>query len=77
MKTEPYSAISCQSHSELELIIMHKNLIQIELEQGKFLINPYDIKTEKDKGEFLLAMDETGANMKIRLDHIKHWSIIK
>jgi len=77
MKTKPYNAISCQLHSELELIIMHKNQIQIELEQSKYLINPYDIKTEKGKGEFLLAIDENGVDMTIRLDHIKHWKIIK
>ena len=55
---------------------MHKKCIQAELEQGKCIIKPYDLVTEKHSGEFLLAIDENGLEIKIRLDQIKSWNIL-
>lgn len=71
---EPYQPVSCQLHSELELIIMHKQTIQIKLksETGSRLetVVPYDIISRSDTGEFLLAYNKGQKKVEFRLDQI-------
>jgi len=63
-------------HSELELVIMHGQCIEVYLPQERLIIKPYDMVTRKDSGEFLLARDENDNNVEIRLDKIKRYRII-
>ena len=76
MKHNNYTSVSCQLHSELELLIMHGNCIKIELEKSSCTLKPDDIVTRKNKGEFLLGKDKKGQPVEIRLDQIKSWIII-
>jgi transcriptional antiterminator Rof (Rho-off) len=76
MKKNNYTAVSCQLHSELELLIMHGNRIKIELEKNTCRLKPHDLVTRKNKGEFLLGKDNKGQPIEIRLDQIKSWIIL-
>lgn len=58
---QPYIPVSCQLHSELELMIMHEKTLQLKLrtyqETTESLVaKPYNILT-KDKIEFLQLKD--------------------
>ena len=69
-----YQPISCDLHSQLELAIMHEQHLQIEFVQAderlSLTIKPLDIIARKDKGEFLIAENESGQTMEIRLDKL-------
>ena len=69
-----YQPISCDRHSQLELAIMHRQHLQIEfLQAGERLnltIKPLDIIARKDKGEYLIAENESGQTIEIRLDKL-------
>jgi transcriptional antiterminator Rof (Rho-off) len=73
MKNE-YSNVSCSMHSELELIIMHDEKLELSIRndnyQEKIVIKPYDLVTRKDKGEYLLGKGEDEKLVEIRLDQI-------
>ena len=75
-----YQPVSCAMHSELELAIMHGKQLKMYFKQlNKTLtlnIIPGDIVTRKDKGEFLLACNESGDPIEIRLDAIINFSIL-
>ena len=77
---ESYQPVSCQLHSELELIIMHKQTIQLQLksESGSRLetVIPYNIITRSGVGEFLLAEDRNRKKLEIRLDQIQHFKVL-
>ncbi len=71
-----YQPISCDRHSEYELAIMHKVMLQIawvnDLDQqhiGKLM--PLDLIT-RDKQEFLIGQSNDGEIHYIRLDKISH-----
>ncbi len=78
--TEPYQPVSCQRHSELELIIMHKQSIQVQLKtESNFrteLVMPYDMISRSGSGEFLLAHNQRQQKIEIRLDQIIDFEII-
>lgn len=76
MKNNKYNTISCEKHSELELLIMHGKTLQIELEKQTITITPYDIVSRKDSGEFLLGKNQQGELIEFRLDQIKSYTII-
>ncbi len=71
---ESYQPVSCQLHSELELIIMHKQTIQLQLksQSGSRIetVIPYDIISRSDTGEFLLAYNKEQKKVEFRLDQI-------
>ena len=77
---ESYQPVSCRLHSELELIIMHKQTIQLRLksQSGSRLetIIPYDIISRTGVGEFLLAKDSKQNKLEIRLDQIRHFKVL-
>lgn len=78
----PYRVVSCQLHSELELAIMSRKTLQVHLEKESLVIEPYDMVTRKNAGEFLLAKlcahdaTKNGEKVEIRLDHIKDWKLL-
>ena len=76
MKNNKYNTVSCEKHSELELLIMYGKTIQIELEKRTLTITPYDIVSRKDSGEFLLGKTRQGELIELRLDQIKSYNII-
>ena len=69
-----YTHVSCALHSELELMIMHGETLELSLAEDsglqKLLIKPRDIVIRKDKGEYLLGVGENDKIYEIRLDHI-------
>jgi len=71
-----YQPIDCDRHSEYELAIMHKVMLQLAWAEetgqqhiGKVM--PLDLKT-KDKKEFLIGQSNDGEIHYIRLDKISH-----
>jgi len=69
-----YRHVSCATHSELELMIMHGEKLELNIiqnsRQQNILLEPYDLLTRKDKGEYLLGKGEHGKLVEIRLDKI-------
>ena len=81
MSDDKYIPVSCAQHSEYELAIMHRQLLNItwqdEQEKSQHTsLMPYDLFTEQNC-EYLLAKDTDGENKKIRLDKIIEADIIK
>ncbi len=77
---KPYQPVSCQLHSELELIIMHQQTVQLEIKSGTGTLSetviPYDIISRTGMGEFLLAKNQHSQQMEIRLDQILDYTIL-
>ena len=74
-----YIPVSCQLHSELELIIMHQQSLKIKLgdayDNQQIVVRPYNIMT-KDKQEFLQVKDMSETNLNIRLDRILSFQVL-
>jgi len=75
-ENDRYQPINCDRHSEYELAIMHKVMLQLswaeEIGQqhiGKIM--PLDLKT-RDKKEYLIGQSNDGEIHYIRLDKISH-----
>jgi len=73
---ESYTPIACGQHSQYELAIMHRVMLQLcwRDEHGQAHIGkvmPLDLKTENHK-EYLIAQTNDGALHQIRLDRIEH-----
>jgi len=71
----PYTPISCEVYSQLELHIMHKDSLRMQWRESDIIIHiepiqPYDLQTIRNSGEFLVARDVKGSDVKIRLDRI-------
>ena len=76
---QPYIPVSCQLHSELELMIMHEKTLQLKLNNShetteNLVAKPYNILT-KDKNEFLQLKNTIGELIDIRLDRIVSFKI--
>lgn len=69
-----YQPIACDIHSQLELSIMHGQTLQIQYQQGNEIltmnIKPKDIVARTNQGEFLLAINDSGELLEIRLDKL-------
>jgi len=70
-----YTPISCEIYSRLELHIMHRDSLRMQWRESDTVIHvepvqPYDLQTIKDSGEFLFARDGVGKDVRIRLDRI-------
>ena len=69
-----YVSISCATHSEYELVILHRQKLRLVWHEGNVIhdrvILPLDLQTRNHE-EFLIGRDETGASVTIRLDHIR------
>lgn len=73
-----YIPISCEAYSRLELHIMHRDSLRMQWrESGNIIhlepIQPYDLQTIKNQGEFLYAKDSEDRELAIRLDRIIHF----
>ena len=75
-----YQPVSCSMHSELELAIMHGKQLKVHFSNADgtltLTIKPHDVITRKNEGEFLLAYDEAGKPLEIRLDSILKFQIL-
>ncbi|MGD8925537.1 MAG: transcriptional antiterminator, Rof [Thioalkalispiraceae bacterium] len=73
-QNDRYIPVDCGLHSEYELAIMHRVMLQLvwtdahDIKQQQSLI-PVDLKTI-DKKEYLIARTVAGENVNIRLDKI-------
>ncbi|MCW8901779.1 MAG: hypothetical protein OQK75_03200 [Gammaproteobacteria bacterium] len=79
-QNDKYIPISCDLHSQYELAIMHKNMLELSwLSDDELItetnISPIDVQT-KDKAEYLIAVTRDNKNLCIRLDHIKKMRIL-
>lgn len=71
---DTYQPIACETYSQYELAIMHRESLRIAWrdDQGHShlsTITPTDLQT-KNHEEFLLATDQQGKALRIRLDRI-------
>ena len=71
---KPYTPVSCDMHSEFELLIMRNKKIKLcwQNEQGSkhsSIAWPKDLQTKSGE-EFLLLTNENNTQQKIRLDRI-------
>ena len=75
-----YQPISCDIHSQYELaIIQCKDLNLTWHEQGQIreaTVTPLDLQT-KHQQEFLIAKDQHGDELSIRLDHIQSHTMVE
>ncbi len=73
MKSD-YTQVSCATHSQLELMIMHAETLQLTINTGMgqetMLLKPYDLVIRRDKGEYLLGRGMDEKSYSIRLDQI-------
>ena len=80
-KNNDYQALSCEQHSELELIIMHGQYLEIQIVKDDkpltMTIRPLDIVSRSGQGEFLVSRDPSGQSMEIRLDKICNFRALK
>lgn len=72
---DTYIPVGCGTHSEYELAIMHRVMLQLtwrdiegQAHIGRFM--PLDLKTEQHQ-EFLIAQSNDGVMHQIRLDKIE------
>jgi len=77
----PYQPVSCKMHSELEWAIMQAKSLKltyykdINTQKITQIVKPIDLITQKNKGEFLLCVDNNDISFKIRLDLIEHYDL--
>jgi len=81
MMNNNYNPVSCEYHSELELAIMRRNLLDVTWhddhnECQTSILNPTDLITEQ-QAEYLLATNVQNEDIKIRLDHIDSLSSVR
>lgn len=74
-KNEPYKPVSCATHSEYELLIMHREIIRLRWLDNNG-INDLSMVTAKDLQtkageEFLIIEDNHGKQYQVRLDRIQ------
>ena len=75
-KNDPYVPVDCGLHSEYELAIMHKVILQLtwidqheHQHNGSFM--PVDLRTTQHQ-EYLVVKTDDGKLHEIRLDKILH-----
>ena len=75
--TDGYVPISCDIHSELELAVMHRQLLHLRWHDGNVwrdeVITPLDIQTRQHE-EFLICRLASGEHVDIRLDHLTRFT---
>ena len=74
---EAYIPVSCDIHSQFELLIMHNSSIQLDWqdENDKIfseIVKPKDVQTKSGE-EFLLVLNKHNETLKIRLDRIRFY----
>lgn len=65
-----YRPLQCDLHDVLEIACLHRDLLQVELRDGRrFVARARTTESTADKEEFLL-LDAPGGEHRIRLDHL-------
>lgn len=71
---EAYQPISCVNHERLELAVLKKQWLDIEIKSGKHpdrrRLLPLDVYA-REGTEWLEAQTETGEKLVLRLDHLR------
>lgn len=71
--SDAYTPISCSLYSEYELACLRRQPLRLRWREGNVIyervIRPLDLETCHHE-EYLLARDEHGRRLRIRLDHI-------
>lgn len=76
MSDDPlYAPISCELYSQLEMHIMHRDTLRMQWRGTDMVIHiepiqPFDLQTIKDRGEYLFASTSEAQDLNIRLDRI-------
>jgi transcriptional antiterminator Rof (Rho-off) len=74
MTSEPYHPVSCALHDEYEIAILHKKHLPIRWQDDSGELRTEDVLPTdivvKNKAEFLVAVDQEGKELCIRLDNI-------
>jgi len=69
-----YRSIPCAEYSEYELAIMHDLRLHLSWVEGNVIyhrvVEPADLET-RDGAEYLIALDDDGVPLRIRLDMIR------
>jgi len=73
-----YTPISCATHSELELEIMHRQQLQVEWHESgdtadslrSAIISPLDLLTRAGEEFLICRLDQIKTKLRIRLDRI-------
>jgi len=77
-----YEPIDCGLHSNYEVAILHRERLRLNWrdERGAAhmeTLRPVDLRTERDKGEYLVAERSDGRQERIRLDKIKEAELVR
>ena len=77
---KPYIPVSCDLHSEFELLIMHNRALELNWQdnngkQFKSKVKPKDLQTRKSE-EFLIVVDNDNQEIAIRLDRVNSYKEI-
>jgi transcriptional antiterminator Rof (Rho-off) len=75
---DPYHPISCADYSRYEVSILHQEPLRLAWKDENDQLHlqalfPIDLQT-RDKGEFLVARDNSGQSFSIRLDYIINYT---
>ena len=70
-----YIPVSCDMHSQFELLIIHNSLIQLDWQDENDktfseIVKPRDLQTKSGE-EFLLVLNKHNETLNIRLDRIR------
>ena len=70
----PYLPVPCELHSQYELAIMQRQTLKLVWRDGQqthiSTVAPLDLQTRQGQ-EFLIAKDQQGQRLQIRLDYIQ------
>ena len=77
---KPYIPVSCDLHSEFELLIMHNRTLELNWQdnngkQFNSRVKPKDLQTRKGE-EFLVVVDNYNQEIAIRLDRVNSYKEI-
>jgi len=71
--TPPYTPIPCERYSELELAILHRQLLRTHSRRGAMdriaIVRPLDLRTRRG-AEYLILRDTDGRRQWWRLDRL-------
>lgn len=72
---ENYRPISCASYSDYEVAILHRRKLHLRWAEANVIheeiVTPNDLQTREHQ-EFLVCRTQSGAEIHVRLDHIRH-----
>lgn len=71
-----YTPIDCGLYSQYELAILHRRRLRVSWRDSRdeihiAMLTPRDLQT-RDGAEFMIAEDQDGQSLELRLDWIQH-----